>query len=200
MKDRKNCLHLPVYHLGNSDLEIHDMADCQRSKIFSICDTEHHNIQFEDFLRPFYRRSLNPSLSVWRTSYSKAVSSLLVWLGGLSSPQVLGPSSWHEFPLTGVDKKFHFLLATLADQIPYGIISPWFCPVVANSCLKLEWMLWLSVAWIRWMGCRDGGAGSGESSILSVSSRHQTLPFPVRKEPSPAPFQLSFVFSFLWPN
>lgn len=111
MKEKKNCLHLHMYHLGSSDLEIHDMVDCQRNKILSRCKVEYHTYSVWGllYLVPFYRRrSLNPPLSRWPTSYSKAVSSLPAWLGGLSSsPEVLGPSSWQDIPLSGVDKRFH---------------------------------------------------------------------------------------------
>lgn len=106
-------------------------------------------------------------------------------------PSGLGPIILAWVPSYWSWQEVLFLLTALADQIPCGIISPWFCPIVANSCLKLERVPWLSVASVRWLGCRDSGAGSAESSVPSVSSRHQTLRFPVRKEPSSAPFQLS---------
>lgn len=200
MKGRKKCLHLHVYHLGNSDLEIHGMVDCQRNKMLSRCKVEHHKYSVWGLFTTIIQKKESESVLTWlygvRLTRRQWVHCL--WLGGLiSSAQVLGPSSWHEVPLTGVDKRFHFLLITLADQIPCGIISPRFGPVVANSCLKLEWVPRLSVAG------SDGWAvgmmgGRWESSIPSVSSRHPTLPFPVSKEPSSAPFQLSFSFLCLF--
>lgn len=247
-----------MYHLGNTDLEICVMVECHRNKILNRYEVEHHKYSVWGLLfltLSYRRRSLSPNFFLWHPSYSKTVSSLPAWLGGLvSRSEVLGPSSWHEFCLGGADKRIHslmtLLLTALADQIPCGTnlpvviflllnvdylsliaffffftisqskcrfgnfndhltyeiyfrISTWFVFIGASSCLKLEWLLMPFVA-LGQMGCREGGTGRRGSSLAlagstpSITGGHQTLPLPVRKEPSFAPFQLSSFFLCLF--